>query len=116
MTASRFANRPEPPYYAVIFTSQHKGASGAEYAATAKRMFELAAQQPGYIGVESTHGADGFGITVSYFTSLEAIAGWRKQAEHMAAQERGRTEWYSGYEIRIAKVERAYGFRATAAE
>jgi heme-degrading monooxygenase HmoA len=106
---SRFAPRPEPPYYAVIFSSQHIG--GADYASTAMRMFELAAKQPGYIGVESTTGADGFGITVSYWSSLEAISAWRKETEHTAARERGRAEWYSGYELRIAKVERAYGFR-----
>jgi heme-degrading monooxygenase HmoA len=96
----------------VIFASQHTGASAAEYAATASRMFELAAEQPGYIGVETAHGADGFGITVSYFSSLDAIAAWRNHAEHTLTRERGRAEWYSGYELRIAKVERAYGFRS----
>ncbi len=116
MSALRFAPRPEPPYYAVIFASQHSGASGADYGSTAKRMFELAAEQPGYLGVESAHGADGFGITVSYWASLDAIAAWRKQTEHTLARERGRTEWYLGYELRIAKVERAYGFRAEGSE
>ena len=91
MTA-RFAPRPDTAYYAVIFASQHTGGSIADYAATAQRMFELAAKQPGYIGVESAHGADGFGITVSYWDSLEAIAGWRKHAEHTLARERGRAE------------------------
>jgi len=110
--AARFAPRPEPPYYAVIFASQHGGGSVADYAATAQRMFELAASQPGYVGVESANGADGFGITVSYWESLEAISAWRKHAEHTLARERGRAEWYTGYELRIAKIERAYGFRA----
>ena len=116
MSLSRFAPRPEPPYYAVIFASQHSGAGGADYASSAKRMFELAAEQPGYLGVESTHGADGFGITVSYWNSLEAIAAWRKHAEHTLTRERGRAEWYLGYELRIAKVERAYGFRTAGSE
>jgi heme-degrading monooxygenase HmoA len=111
MTA-RFAPRPDAPYYAVIFASQHSGGGGADYAATAQRMFDLAAKQPGYVGVESAHGADGFGITVSYWDSLEAISAWRKHAEHTLARERGRAEWYSGFELRIAKIERAYGFRA----
>ena len=79
------------------------------YAQMADRMVELAAQQPGYLGVESTRGADGFGITVSYWDSLESIAAWRRHAEHRVAQETGIRSWYEHYTLRIAKVERAYG-------
>jgi heme-degrading monooxygenase HmoA len=77
----------------------------------ADRMVELAAGQPGFLGVESVRDNDGFGITVSYWTSLQAIAGWRSQAEHRIAQETGKTLWYQHYELRIARVERAYGKR-----
>ncbi len=105
-----FADTPEPPYYAVIFASQ-RNADDAGYAQTADRMVELAALQPGFLGVESTRGGDGFGITVSYWQSLEAIAAWRQQAEHRIAKESGRRDWYAHYELRIAKVERAYGKR-----
>lgn len=102
-------NDMKPPYYAVIFTSQ-RTAQLDGYDDTADRMVELAAQQPGYLGVESTRGADGLGITVSYWQSLEDIAAWRKHAEHALARGRGRAEWYQRYDLRIAKVERAYGW------
>ena len=59
-------------------------------AAYADRMLALAAEQPGYLGVESVRGADGVGITVSYWSSLEAIRAWRVHAEHRLAQEKGR--------------------------
>jgi heme-degrading monooxygenase HmoA len=72
-------------------------------------MEELAAGQPGFLGIESARGPDGFGITVSYWTSEEAIAGWKANAEHAAAQEAGRSTWYSSFAIRVARVERAYG-------
>lgn len=75
----------------------------------AARMMELAAQQPGFLGAESARGNDGFGITVSYWSSTEAISAWKANAEHLAAQEMGKREWYEHYELRIAKVERAYG-------
>jgi len=101
----------KPPYYAVIFSSQRQGGDDG-YEATADRMVELAAQQPGYLGVESVRGADGFGITVSYWESEDAIAGWRQHLEHVAARERGRNAWYSHYELRVARVERAYGKKA----
>ncbi len=108
MTSSSFATLPKPPYYAVIFsalrTPEDKG-----YAHMADRMVELAAQQPGYLGVESTRGADGFGITVSYWESMDSIAAWKANAEHQMAQQSGKAVWYEHYELRIARVERAYG-------
>lgn len=75
----------------------------------AERMVELAAQQSGFLGVESVRGADGFGITVSYWSSAEAISAWKANAEHLIAQEMGKRAWYQHYEVRVAKVERAYG-------
>ena len=105
------ARTPKPPYDAVIFTSQRQGEDEG-YGATADRMVELAMQQPGYLGVESVRGEDGLGITVSYWESEDAIAGWRRHLEHTAARERGRSAWYAHYELRVAKVERAYGKKA----
>ena len=103
-----FARTPDPPYYAVIFTSRRRGAE-AGYGSTAERMVELARTMPGFLGIESARGADGLGITVSYWESEEAIAYWKADAEHRVAQERGKTEWYEHYELRVARVERAYG-------
>jgi heme-degrading monooxygenase HmoA len=111
MTHPTFAALPEPPYYAVIFSSQRTQTGADEYAHMAERMVELAQQQPGYLGAESTRGADGFGITVSYWASLEAIAHWRADAEHRGAQETGKAQWYEHYELRVALVEKAYGKR-----
>jgi heme-degrading monooxygenase HmoA len=108
MTAG-FASTPKPPYYAVIFTSQRREGDDHGYGVTADRMVELAAQQPGYLGVESVRDASGLGITVSYWESEAHILAWRRHAEHSLARERGRTEWYEHYELRVAKVERAYG-------
>ena len=108
MADAAFAATPAPPYFAVIFASRrHEGDQG--YGATAERMAELAAQQPGYLGVETCRDASGFGITVSYWRSEEDIRNWRRHAEHTLARERGRSEWYEHYELRVAKVERAYG-------
>jgi heme-degrading monooxygenase HmoA len=102
------ASTPQPPYYAVVFTSQRtEGDRG--YAGMAQRMEELAAKQPGFLGIESARGADGFGITVSYWESEEAIARWKANAEHLGAQQAGKSTWYSGFAIRVARVERAYG-------
>lgn len=106
-----FAPRLQPPYYAVIFASLR--ASGDHgYGDMADRMAALAAAQPGYLGVESVRDADGLGITVSYWRTLADIAAWRRQVEHVAARDQGRAQWYTHYELRVAKVERAYGWDA----
>ena len=96
-------------YYAVVFTSQRNARGSEAYEQTAARMLELAAAQPGFLDVDSARGPDGRGITVSYWESLDAIANWREQAEHVAARERGRNEWYEWFRIRICRVEREYG-------
>jgi heme-degrading monooxygenase HmoA len=102
-----FAATPEPPYYAVIFTSQ-RGEGDDAYADMAQAMFELATKQPGFLGAESARGPDGFGITAAYFKDEAAIHGWKQNAGHLAAQAKGKTDWYSHYQVRVAKVERSY--------
>ena len=104
--ASVFAATPAPPYFTVIFTSQRTDVDDG-YDAMADRMMALAAQQPGFLGVESVRDASGFGITVSYWTSLEAIASWRTHAEHRIAQATGWKKWYAHFETRVAHVERS---------
>lgn len=107
----KIAATPDPPYFAVIFTSLLR-ADDPEYGQMADRMIALASEQPGFLGVESARGSDGLGITVSYWESLDSITNWRAHSEHRIAQERGIADWYARYELRISKVERAYGFAA----
>ncbi len=104
---SFISKTPEPPYFAVIFTSaQSQDLEG--YSEQAIRMEELARQQNGFLGLETARdGSDG--ITVSYWSSLEAINAWRLNLEHLDAQTQGKKKWYQHYRVRIAKVEREYG-------
>ena len=97
-------------YFAVIFTAQRSLSGDDIYDITADRMVLLARRQPGFLGVESVRGDDGIGITVSYWVDRDAIANWRQQAEHLAAQVLGRQEFYDWYRVRVAEVvaERAF--------
>jgi heme-degrading monooxygenase HmoA len=104
------ARTPEPPYYAVIFTSRRTDGDQG-YAEAAERMVELAREQPGFLGVESARGEDGLGITVSYWASETAILAWKLHPEHSAIRERGRSTWHSACNTRVCRVERAYGFK-----
>lgn len=97
------AATPQPPYYAVIFTSlRTPGDNG--YGAMADRMVEIAKDMPGFLGVESAR--DGLGITVCYWESLATIAAWKAHAEHQEAQRLGKEKWYAAFRTRIALVER----------
>lgn len=98
------------PYYAVIFTSVRVDIDDG-YQQTADRMLELAAQQDGFLAVDSAR-EKGLGITVSYWRDQESISAWKKQAEHLQAQRQGKEKWYTGYQVRICKVERDYSFEA----
>ena len=102
------APTPEPPYFAVIFSSQRTDGDQG-YGAMAERMVELAREQPGFLGVESARDAEGFGITVSYWQDESAIATWKTQTEHAVAQRLGRDRWYADFQLRVCRVERDYG-------
>lgn len=97
----------QTPYYAVIFTSTRTELND-NYAEMATKMETLAKQQPGFLGVESARNE--IGITVSYWESLEAIANWKQNLDHLDAQFLGRQKWYENYTVRIAKVEKEYRF------
>jgi len=74
----------------------------------ADKMLALAAQQPGFLGVESAR--EDIGITVSYWRDLASIKHWKQVADHLEAQKLGRGKWYANYKVRVARVERDYGF------
>lgn len=107
MPDAHLAQTPDPPYYAVIFSSIRAGEADG-YEEMSALMMELASRQPGFLGVETAR--SGIGITVSYWTDLASIRAWKRDAEHMEAQQKGRTTWYERYSVRIARVEHAYGW------
>lgn len=101
--------KPNTECFAVIFTSTRtEGDNG--YAEASESMMQLVAEQPGFLGIDSIRGADGVGITVSYWESEAAILAWREQPEHRVIQARGRAEWYSAFQTRVCRVEREYRF------
>lgn len=98
---------PEPPYFAVIFASQRIGADPG-YDRMAAEMERLALAHPGCLGMDSARGADGFGITVSYWKDEAAIRSWKADPRHLAAQRQGARAWYSAYSLQVAEIGRAY--------
>ncbi|MGB0505620.1 MAG: antibiotic biosynthesis monooxygenase family protein [Pikeienuella sp.] len=103
----RFARGLIPPYYAVMFTNLATDDTDG-YGAMADAMVNLAPTIDGYLGVESTRDNTGLGITISYWRDEDAITEWREHARHAVAQKLGKERWYEHYELRVAKIERAY--------
>lgn len=93
---------------AVIFASTRTGDDEDGYAAAAEAMDQLAAAQPGYCGVDSTRGGDGFGITVSYWADDASAKAWRDHPEHARIRDLGRQRWYTSYTLDVARIERGY--------
>ncbi|MEE1783458.1 antibiotic biosynthesis monooxygenase [Streptomyces sp. SP17BM10] len=123
MTDPAPVSLPDPPYYAVVFTAVpltgpdagtdadgDGDGDGTGYRETDERLMKLAADHPGFLGVDSARRADGLVITVSYWKDEASIAAWRNHAEHALARAHGRDHWYASYSLHVAKVERAHAF------
>lgn len=100
-----FAQTPQPPYVAVIFTTTREHADDG-YALAAERMEALVEGQPGFLGMEAARNLRGVGITVSYWADEASAQDWRVQAEHAAVRAVGRERWYRGWRLRVAVVHR----------
>lgn len=109
MTGTSFAALPPPPYHAVIFSSLRSAGDAEAYEEASERRLALARKQPGFLGAQSARGADRFGLTDSYWRDEAAIPAWREHAEHAQVRRYGRTAWYDHFEVRAARVERAFG-------
>jgi heme-degrading monooxygenase HmoA len=110
MHASTDSRIHAPGVIAVIFAAQHSGQDADGYAAAASAMDALAARQPGFVGMDHAGGADGFGITVSYWADEASARAWRDDPEHSAAREAGRGRWYTCYTLHVARIERGYAW------
>jgi heme-degrading monooxygenase HmoA len=110
--ADPFAATPEPPYVAVIFTSTRTAEDDDGYARMSEAMNRLAAQQPGYLGLEAAR--EDIGITVSYWADEESARAWKQVAAHLVAQRRGRERWYTDYRVRVATITRDYSMSGSA--
>ncbi len=103
-----FPELPVPPYTVVIFSSKHSGKDTDGYQEMAQWMIDLVEQQPGYLGMFTARGEQGFGVTVSYWADREAAAAWRQVAEHQSAQDLGRRKWYSQFRVQVCEVRECH--------
>ncbi len=79
------------------------------YARAADHMMEAVQSQPGFIGVYTARNEEGIGITNSYWSSLDAIKGWKADKAHQAIQNKGKTVWYQWYQLQVCEIVKNYG-------
>jgi heme-degrading monooxygenase HmoA len=110
LPALGWGKTPDPSYYVAIFTSNHSGKDVKGFAAIAERLVELVRKHSGFLAMDSVEGAGGVGIVVAYWKNEDSIRKWKQHLEHMEAQSLGRQRWLRSYQVRVGRVERAYGF------
>lgn len=96
----------EPPEWVVIFRATLRDPD-PRYAGTAARLRDLATGTFGCLELVTMQEGDQE-VALSYWRSVEDIQAWRDHAEHVVAQESGRTAWYSTYSVQVARIERSY--------
>ena len=92
------------PEVITIFRNRLVDGAGAEYAALAPHIAQLAQSMPGFIDSKTFTAADGERVTLVTFANHEAHNGWRDHPEHVAARARGVEEFYSTYSIQVGTV------------
>ncbi|MGY2060512.1 antibiotic biosynthesis monooxygenase family protein [Nocardia gipuzkoensis] len=110
MASSSSFERPQPPYYAVIITTQLRGEETSDYQEMATRMVELGTSRPGYLGRQGMSDGQGRDLSIIYYRDEESIRAWKADVEHLEAQRLGKQRWYQSYTVEVARVERGYSF------
>lgn len=92
--------------YAVIFRAEIHTLDD-EYVAMAERLREIALNDYGCREFCSyTEGSNE--VAISYWDAEQQIRAWKQNAEHLAAQEKGRSRWYKSYTVQVLEVLREY--------
>ncbi|KAF7329288.1 hypothetical protein MKEN_00189700 [Mycena kentingensis (nom. inval.)] len=128
-------NLVHTPHYAVIFTSKRCPTAGTGTPRWPQRWMGWRERSQGIwawtmllmrnslspcflrwlrLSLESADGDLIYSVTISYWADEENIRAWKRNVDHLLAQKKGKTEWYLSYEVRVARVERAYSFKTEA--
>lgn len=96
---------------AVIFELEPREGKLQPYLDIAADLKPRLEQIDGFVSVERFQSltTPGKYLSLSIWRDEEAVAAWRRQANHRRAQHRGRSEMFAGYRLRVAHVIRDYG-------
>ncbi len=83
-----------------------------ELGALNEKMGALVGEMPGFLGVKDFSAQDGEVVVIAEFDSLESVDTWKAHPEHVAAQGRGRAEFFADYRIQVCNLIRISEFTA----
>ena len=97
--------------YAVIFEVEPEAGREQDYLGIAARLRPELEKIDGFISIERFRSLNQEGkiLSLSFWRDEEAVARWRQQEQHQAAQRAGRNRIFRDYRIRVAAVMRDYG-------
>lgn len=71
----------------------------ASYAVDTERLVELASRQTGFLAYRRYTSEDGEALSIAEWETEEDARAWGRHSEHLAAQGRGRRDYYESYTI-----------------
>ena len=77
-----------------------------------QRMVALVNKMPGFFSLKDFSAQDGEFLVIAEFDSLKSVDAWKAHPEHLAAQRRGREEFFADYHIQVCNVLRTADFTA----
>jgi heme-degrading monooxygenase HmoA len=91
-----------------IFRSRLRPGVELAYKEVAAEMSRLVQLVDGFIDERFYESPDGERVTIARFADLESEQAWAKNPAHLAAQRRGKDEFYSWYDIAITEELRSH--------
>ena len=102
-------NLDEAKWVVLFINKKRENLTG--YDKTLERMLDKVKKLPGFVHLQTFTNELGQGIAISYWKNRESISEWGSDSEHIQAQKRGIVDWYSSYQIVVAKIDDYYDFK-----
>lgn len=95
---------------AVIFEMTPTAEGKVDYFKMGAALKEELQQMPGFISVErfASVNHEGKFLSLSFWESEEAAAGWRNQVNHRQSQKMGHDKLFENYRISVGEIVREY--------
>ncbi len=96
----------------IVFRSRLREGVSGEYDPDVEHIASLAVAMPGFVSAKDFAADDGERLALIEFASPDFLRAWRDDAEHRAAQQRGRDRYYAQYSIQVCTELRSSRFEA----
>ncbi|HEY4080973.1 MAG TPA: antibiotic biosynthesis monooxygenase [Burkholderiaceae bacterium] len=89
-----------------VFRSRLNEAIRPEYVEMAQAMVALAKTMPGFLSIKTFTAEDGERVSLVEFATAAEEQAWANHPEHGKAMDKGRSSFFSDYNIKVCTVER----------